>query len=70
MKLETPGKYPNREKIITDFVSQLKSLRTRWDNKYIMGKMGWQEATINLSNEIWTEIIKKNKKLIYISEVI
>jgi len=35
-----------------------------------MGKMGWQEATINLSNEIWTEIIKKNKKLIYISEVI
>jgi len=70
MKLRTPGVYPTGEKIRKDYKVVFKGRYSHYEKMYLNGEIEWEEAVIKMGNELWTEIIKKNKELIYISEII
>jgi len=70
IKPRTPGVYPKGENIRKDYKVAFRSAYSRWEKIYKSGKVKWEEAVINIGNELWTEVAKKNKELIYISEVI
>ncbi len=70
MKPKTPGVYPRSGIILKDYNVGFKKIKLSYDAKYWRGEVKWPDAVIKIGNELWTEIVRKNKKLIYISEVI
>jgi len=70
MKSRTPGIYPKGVKISKDYDVVFKGRYSHYEKIYFDGKIQWPEAAIKLGNELWTEVARRNKELIYISEVI
>lgn len=70
MKPKTPGIYPKGEKIRKDYKVVFKKRYSHYEKIYLDGKIGWSDTTIKLGNETWIEVTKRNKELIYISEII